>query len=239
MTELPQQLTSTASSYAHHQSPPNYPPPSATSHSPPLPANCQPHSTYPATSNHTQYTVATTNASGYSEHTPSTGYEHHQVLVGETELAPPVSVAHSSASSSLHHSAVVEGYSLYPGTADVGTGTRPLQHLPVASEAEIFPTSHSVGTALTPDTPFVQSTGNAYSPPQSGGSVSQRSPQSAVLQPSPNSYGTSPQSLTPSPPESQQATIAAVGTVHYVEPYNYPMASHFQQQQQFMSGTSV
>lgn len=223
-----QQLPTTAtptSSYTHHPSPSNYPPPpGAPSHSPPLPPT---HSAYPTTSNH--------------GHTPSS-YEHQQVMVGESEM-PAVSVApHTSPPSSSHlHSSVVEAYPLYPSTADVGTGTRPLQHLPVVTEAGIqtsFATGHS---AMTPDSvsnSFMHNPGGVYSPPQSS-TVSQRSPQSAVtLQPSPNSYGTSPQSVTPSPESQQQSTIAAVGTVLQVEPgYNYP--SHHFQHQHFMSSTPV
>lgn len=229
------QSIATASSYAHHHSPPNYPPPTpvtvTTSHSPPLPPHCQPHSY--STTGH--YSVTTPPSSGYSDHTPPT-YE----LVGDGDALPSVSMAHTG----RHHSAapVVDGYPLYPSNADMDNGTRPLQHLPVTTAGmQTNFHAHSMGTALTPDSVgnhYVPTPGVAYSPPQSGGSISQRSPQS-TLQPSPNSYGASPQSLTPSPPESQYSqhpTIAALGTVHVEPGYNYP--SHILHQH-FVGSTPV
>ena len=239
MTELHNNTASSIgqpSSYAHHHSPPNYPPPSVAAHSPPLPPNC---TTYPAaTSTHTQCTLATTEAPGY---TPSS---YEQVLP-----PAPVSVApHTTVSTSLHHSAVPDGYPLYPVPPSSGdVGTHPLQHLPVvSSEAELQTTSAYAPThapAMTPESaPFMHSS-SAYSPPQSGGSVvSQHSPQSAgALQPSPVSYGTSPPSLTPSPESQQQQTIAAVGSIVHVEPAynNYPPIPNHFQQHQFMSSCST
>ena len=196
-----------------HQSSPTYPQPTA-SHSPPLPTHCNP---YPSTSSHSHYSVATPTTVGYSDATP-TNYDHRVVV--SDDLVP---------SSTRHHS-MMEGYPIYPSTADVGT--HPLQHLPVVSEARVQstypPTSqHTLAT----------NTDNVYSPPQSGGS--QRSPQSAHHA-SPNStyYGASPESLTPSP---ESRTIAAVGTVHgtvHVEPgYDYP--AHTMYAQHFMGNTQV
>lgn len=193
-----------------HQSPPTYPQPPTASHSPPLPTPCNP---YPSTSSqsHSHYTVATP-TTVYSDATP-TNYDHRVV----DDLAP---------------SSMMEGYPIYPSTADVGT--HPLQHLPVVSEERVQstypPTSqHTLGTT----------TDHVYSPPQSGGSLSQRSPPSAHHA-SPNSayYGASPESLTPSP---ESRTIAAVGTVHgtvHVEPgYDYP--AHATMYTHFMGNTQV
>lgn len=204
-----------SNAYAHHESPPTYP--AMATHSPPLPPHC---SSYPSTSTHGHYSVATPTTSGYSEVTPTTYDE-----------LPPSSVAHCNGSS-LH---MMENYPLYPpSTTDAGT--HPLQHLPVVTEAE---TPYGVGAPITPDSnPYVQTPG-AYSPPQSGGSMSHPSPH-----PSPNSgYGASPQSLTPSPEsqQQQQQMISAVGTVHgtvHVEPgYSYP--GHTMYPHHFIGSTPV
>ena len=226
MSEL--QVTSTGSGYAHHESPPTYHTPhTMASHSPPLPPHCQPHN-YPPTSTHGHYSTATPTTSGYSEVTPTTYAD-----------LPPSSIATHCNGNSMH---VLENYPpLYP-TSTADAGTRPLQHLPVAAEPEPYSLG---GAPITPDSsnPFP---GGAYSPPQSGGSVSHPSPQSAQHA-SPNSTGgyvASPQSLTPSPESQQQRQqmIAAVGTVHgtvHVEPgYSYP-GSHSMYPQHFVGSTPV
>lgn len=222
MSEL--QATSTGSGYAHNESPPTYPTPhTMASHSPPLPPHCQPHNSYPSTSTQGHYSATTPTTSGYSEVTPTTYAD-----------LPPSSIATHC------NGRVLDNYpSLYPPSTDAGT--RPLQHLPVVSEAEPYSMG---GAPITPDSsnPFP---GGAYSPPQSGGSVSHPSPQSAQHA-SPNSTGAyvaSPQSLTPSPESQQQRQqmIAAVGTVHgtvHVEPgYSYP--GHSMYPPHFVGSTPV
>ncbi len=233
MTELQHSTSSTVTqatltaSYAHQQpSPPNYPPgPPGSSRSPPLlPPHCQ--QLYIPTSNPAHYSMATpTTSSGYSDPSPPS-YDPHQMMGEE---------AHSSVSSSLQHSsAVLDNYPLYTPME-----TRPLQHLPVESEADIQ-TSYA-GTHHTM-AEYGQAQGGAASPPQSGGSVSQRSPPSAFhAGPSPNStsYGASPQSLTPSP-ESQHPTIAVGtlhGTVQVEQGYGYPHHHHNMHQQHFMGSS--
>ena len=229
MTELHLQQASSSSgntSYVH--SPPTTYPHNISSHSPPLPPHCQ----QQPTSTHGHYSAATPTTSSYSEATP-TPYD---------ELPPPAK-AHCSSSSSLQNR--VESYGLYPSNAEAGT--RPLQHLPVVTEAGMQTCYNGNGNVpITPDSQFVQTPGGVYSPPQSGGSMSQQSPHSAQHSSPGNStvgYGASPQSATPSPPESQhQQTIAAVGTVHgtlHVESgsYNYP--THILHPQHFMGSTPV
>jgi hypothetical protein len=228
MTEL--QATNAGANYAHHESPPTYPTPhtmASSSRSPPQPPHCQPQSSYPSTS-HGHYSAATPTTSGYSEVTPTT-YD---------DMPPSSAAAHRTGATMQR---MLDNYSVYP-TSTADAGTRPLQHLPVVSEAE----SYSMGAPITPDNsnPFAQTPGEVYSPPQSGGSVSHPSPLSVHHSPPKSGvYVASPQSLTPSPESQQQRhqMISAVGTVHgtvHVEPgYNYP--SHAMYPQHFIGSTPV
>lgn len=218
MSELHmQQQANSNGPYVQHESPPTYP-----SHSPPLPPHCHPSQSPPT----------------YPSHSPPLPPHCQQHLSpsshGHYSVATPTTSCYSVATPTTYDELPCNGHMLegyYPGTADVGT--RPLQHLPEPGVQTSFVVTSSMGGPITAD-PFVQNP--VYSPPQSGGS--QRSPQSAQhSSPHSTGYGASPQSLTPSP-ESQQQTIAAVGTVHHVEPgYSYP--GHTIHQQHFMGSTPV
>lgn len=225
MSEL-QGIGSSGGTYSHQESPPTY-----HTHSPPLPSHCQPQNSYPTTSTHGHYSAATPTTSGYSQVTPTT-YEE----------VPSSSAASRCNGNAMH---MMDSYPVYP-TSTADAGTRPLQHLPVVSETEPYAAGNSMGPPITPDSsnPFSVQPSGVYSPPQSGGSVSHPSPQSAQHA-SPNSggYVASPQSLTPSPESQQQRQqmIAAVGTVHgtvHVESgYNYP--GHSMYPQHFVGSTPV
>ena len=205
----------------------NYAPTSST-HSPPLP----PHSSTSMASHEHYCNPAPTDpmasAAGYS---PPTYDPHQQVHIND-DLPPSTSVSHTSGSSSLRHH-----YPMYHSVADVGTGTHPLHHLPVVTEAEMQtsfgPNPSSV--ALTSDhTQFMQ---NTNSPPQSGGTHQQKSPLSVFhSSPNSNSYGTSPQSLTPSPDSQGTNVLNALGTVHVEGGYTY---NHYNLHQQIVSSTPV
>ncbi len=213
---LQQQIHTTTSSsssssppFPPHQSPPNhYLSPTSSNyassnvtHSPPLPQQ-PPISAYPSTSinTHRRYSNATPPEASYSNPTPPS-YDPHQDL--PTSSAAPPNGAHH------HHPAVENGYPMY--SADGGPGTRPLQHMSMGTEVGMQTSASS----------FLPGQGGVYSPPQSGGSLSQKSPTSTFPSP-PNcgaSYGASPQSLTPSP--DAPGTINALGTVHIEGSYGY------------------